>query len=132
MLRILLPVLVGVVLATTAYSETPSLPAEARQLSGSEIAEWLDGKSLAVEIFDAGVPIKATTNWDASGKRVSGTFVANGTKGKFDNEWIIKGDTSCTEKTAKGAWICQKIFILGDTMYEVTKKGQLHAISTVK
>lgn len=119
-------------LSTSVQAESPSLPADAKQLSGAEIGAWLDGKSLSVEIFDAEVPIKATTNWDLAAKRVSGTFNANGTKGKFDNEWIIKGNTSCTEKTAKGAWICQKIFVKGDTMYEVTKNGTLHAVSRVK
>ena len=118
--------------ATAAQCETPTVPAEAKQLSGAEIGTWLDGKSLSVEIFDAGTPITATTNWDLAGQRVSGNFVANGEKGTFENEWIIKGDTSCAEKTAEGAWICQKVFVLDNMMYEVTKKGKLHAVSTVK
>lgn len=127
-----LALLVFALTSTSAWAETPGVPADARQLTGAEIGAWLDGKSLSVEIFDAEVPIKATTNWDLAAGRVSGTFNANGKKGRFDNEWVIKDDTSCTEKTAKGAWICQKIFVKDDTMYEVTKKGVLHAISKVK
>ena len=121
-----------IVFATAAQSETPTVPAEAKQLTGVELGTWLDGKSLSVEIFDAGIPITATTNWDLANQRVSGDFTANGENGTFDNEWIIKGDTSCTEKTAEGAWICQKIFVLDNVMYEVTKKGKLHAVSVVK
>lgn len=132
MKRLSIALLACVTIATAAHAEAPAVPAEAKQLKGDEIGAWLDGKSLSVEIFDAEVPIKATTNWDLAAKRVSGTFDANGQKGSFDNEWIIKGDTSCTEKTAAGKWICQKIFVLGDTMYEVTKKGAVHAVSTVK
>ena len=127
-----LTLLACILLASAAHSETPTVPAEAKQLSGAEIGAWLDGKSLSVEIFDAGVPVTATTNWDLTGQRISGDFVANGEKGTFDNEWIIKGDTSCAEKSAESDWICQKIFVLGDVMYEVTKKGKLHAVSTVK
>ena len=121
-----------IMLATAAQSETPTLPAEAKQLTGAEIGPWLDGKSLSVEIFDAGIPITATTNWDLASKRVSGNFLANGEQGTFDNEWIIKGDTSCTEKTAEGGWICQRIFVLDNTMFEITKKGKMHAVSVVK
>ena len=132
MQRITLTLLVCLLVATAAQSETTSVPAEAKQLSGVEIGAWLDGKTLSVEIFDAGVPITATTNWNLASQRVSGDFEANGEKGTFDNEWIIKGDTSCTEKTSEGAWICQNIFVLENTMYEVTKKGKLHAVSTVK
>jgi hypothetical protein len=121
-----------VLFAIPANAQTPSVPAEAKQLSGAEIGAWLDGKSLSVEIFDAGVPVTATTNWDLARQRVSGDFNANGTTGNFDNEWTIQGDTSCAEKSSDGAWICQKIFVLGDTMYEVTADGKLHAVSIVK
>lgn len=132
MQRTTLTMLALLFLATAAQSETPAVPAEAKQLSGAEIGAWLDGKSLSVEIFDAGIPITATTNWDFAGQRVSGDFEANGEKGTFDNEWILEGDTSCTEKTADGAWICQSIFVLDNTMYEVNQKGELHAVSIVK
>ncbi|SDL70647.1 hypothetical protein [Aliiruegeria lutimaris] len=114
--------------ATSA--ETPKLPKGAIQLDGAEIVQWLNGKTFRnVVIYDASVPITATTNWNSTKMRVSGTYVAGGNKGKFDNEWIINGDTSCTEKTADGKWICQKVFMLGDVMYEVNRKGKLHAIS---
>lgn len=119
-------------LSTDVLAETPGVPADAKQLNGAEIGAWLDGKSFSVEIFDAEVPITATTNYDLAAKRVSGNYEANGQKGTFDNEWIIKGDTSCGEKTAKGAWICQRIFVKGNTMYEVTKKGTVHAISKLR
>lgn len=127
-----LALLVLAIFSTSVRAETPSLPADAKQLTGAEIGAWLDGKSLSVEIFDAEVPITATTNYDLAAGKVSGTFEANGEKGTFSNEWIIKGDTSCGERTANGALICQKIFVKGDTMYEVTKKGKLHAVSKVK
>lgn len=119
-------------LATAAHAQVEGVPAKAKRLSGPEIAKWLDGKSLSVKIFDAGVPVVGTTNWDLAGKRVWGTFDANGQSGTFDNEWVIKGDTSCAEKAPDGSWICQRIFVVGKTMYEVTADGTLHAISKVK
>ncbi len=111
-------------------AETPKLPKDAVQLSGAQIVEWLNSKKFKkVVIYDASVPITAVTNYDTRKMRVFGTYDAGGTKGKFDNEWVIDGDKSCSEKSENGKWICQKIFVLGDVMYEVNKKGKLHAIS---
>ena len=120
------------ILATSANAQTPALPADAVQLKGAEIGAYLDGKTFSVVIHDAEVPIKATVNWDLKKAIVYGTFTANGTKDKFQNDWIIKGNTSCGEKTAKGALVCQKIFVSGNTMYEVNKAGQVYAVSTIK
>lgn len=112
------------------FAETPKLPKDAVQLSGAQIGEWLDGRKFGnVVIYDADVSIVAKTKWNFAKKRVSGSFDANGNKGKFNNEWVIEGDTSCTEKTADGKWICQKVFVVGDVMYEVNSAGKLHAVS---
>lgn len=120
------------VLASTfpVFAETPKLPKDAVQLNGAEIAEWLNGKKFTdVVIYDSSVPVTATTNWNAKKMRVSGTFDAGGNKGEFDNEWVIDGDKSCAEKTEDGKWICQKVFVVGDIMYEVNRKGKVHAVS---
>lgn len=125
-------VFAATLIASTALAETPTLPADAVQLKGAEIGSYLDGKRFSVVIYDAEVSIKATINWDLARGLVYGDYVANGTKGKFENQWIIKGNTSCGEKTAKGTWVCQKIFVSGDTMYEVNKAGGVHAVSKLK
>lgn len=105
------------------------MPPTAKQLSGKEIPKFLHGKKFSVVIYDADAPIEATANWDWNKKRVYGDFVYQGSKGSFDNAWIIKGNESCGEKSAKGALICQKIFIDGKVMYEVNRKGKVHAVS---
>ena len=122
----------ALILATSANAQTPTLPADAVQLKGAQIGSYLDGKSFSVVIYDADVPIKAITTWDLKKGIVYGTFNANGSKGKFQNDWIIKGNTSCGEKNAKGALVCQKIFVSGNTMYEVNKAGKIHAVSTIR
>ena len=127
-----LVLLAALTTATGVQAETPSLPADAVQLKGADIGAYLDGKRFSVVIYDGEALVKATVNWDLNRGIVFGDYVANGTKGKFENPWVIKGNTNCGEKTAKGAWVCQKIFIKGNTMYEVNKAGQLHAVSKVK
>jgi len=122
----------AVTFAATASAQTPALPADAVQLKGGDIAAYLDGKRFAVAIYDADAPIKATVNWDLKNAIVFGDFEMNGTRGKFENPWIIKGNTSCGEKTAKGAWVCQEVYVSGSVMYEVNKKGQIHAVSKLK
>ena len=119
-------------LAAPSFAQTPTLPGDAVQMKGSEIGAYLDGKRFATIIYDGEAQIDATVNWDLKKGIVYGDFNMNGTKGKFKNPWIVKGDTSCGEKTAKGAWVCQKVFVSGDTMYEVNKKGKLHAVSKLK
>lgn len=112
------------------FADTPKLPKDAVPLTGAQIGEWLNGRKFtSVVIYDADVPIVATTKWNLAKKRVSGSYDANGNKGKFNNEWVIEGDTSCTEKTADGKWICQKVYVVGDVMYEVNSAGKVHAIS---
>ncbi len=118
--------------AGVAFSEGGKLPADAVQLKGAEIGTWLDGKSFDVVVHDAGAPLTAVTNFDLGSKRVTGSFVYDGTPGEFENEWVIKGDTSCGEKDAAGDLICQRIYVREDVMYEVTKDGIVHATSRVR
>jgi hypothetical protein len=115
-----------------ALAETPNLPADAVQLKGQEIGAYLDGKRFSTVIYDAEVLIEATVNWDLKKGIVFGDFKMNGEKGKFENEWVIKGNTSCGEKTAEGKWVCQKVYVGDGVMYEINKKGKLHAVSKEK
>ena len=122
-------VLLAAMVAGSAQAESPKLPSTATQLSGEELSGWMDGKKFNVVIYDAEVPLTAKINWDLAGKRVYGTYVAGDAKGKFDNPWVIKGDTSCAEKASDGKWICQRIFVDGEVMYEVNSNGKIHAVS---
>lgn len=129
MIKSVMVFLVASVLATPLLAEDASLPVSAKQLKAKEISTFLDGKRFNIVIYDADAPITASTRWDWKKKTVSGDFVYKGQSGHFENEWKIKGDTSCAEKDAKGKWICQKIYTDGDVMYEVNSKGSVHAIS---
>ena len=119
-------------IAFAVQAETPTLPADAVQLKGDDIAAYLDGKRFSTVIYDADAIINATVNWDFKRGVVYGHFSMGETKGKFENPWTIKGNTSCGERTAKGALVCQKIFVSGSTMYEVNKAGKIHAVSKIK
>ena len=119
-------------LAIPLMAEAPTLPADAAQLKGKAIAAYLHGKSFSTTIYDGPELIKATVNWDFNAGHVFGEYSRNGTKGTFDNPVTIKGDTSCGEKSADGKWVCQRVFVKGDMMYEVNKAGQIHAISKLK
>ena len=129
MKRLYIAVLASALSLSSAYTQAEEMPKSAKQLTGDQIPEFLDGKKFDVKIVDADAPITATTNYNWNTKKIKGTFEYKGQKGEFENDWIVKGETSCGEKTPKGKWICQKIFIDGDTMYEVNAKGKLHAIS---
>ena len=129
MIRLAIAAFVSAALSTPVLAEEASVPASAKQLTGKEIPTFLDGKKFDIVIYDADAPITATTNWDWKKKKVSGDFVYKGKTGHFENDWKIKGDTSCAEKDPKGKWICQKVFVDGDVMYEVNAKGAVHAIS---
>ena len=124
--------IVFAVLATPLMAEAPALPADAVQLKGKEIAAYLHGKRFSTTIYDGPELIKATVNWDFNANRVFGDFSVNGTKRKFDNPATVKGDTSCGEKSADGTWVCQRVFVKGNMMYEVNKAGQIHAVSKLK
>lgn len=127
-----LAALASVALPAVALAEAPAVPAEAKQLKGAEIGQWIDGKTFDVEVFDAKFPIVAESSWDLAKARVGGTYSSNGETGNFEREWKIKGNTSCSYSNAISKWECYKIYVLGDTMYEVTRKGAVHAISKVK
>lgn len=118
--------------AVAVQAQTPALPADAVQLKGKDIGAYLDGKSFSTVIYDGDAIINATVNWDLQKGLVYGDYSVGDTKGKFENPWIIKGNTSCGEKNANGAWVCQKVFVSGSTMYEVNKAGQIHAVSKLK
>ncbi len=92
----------------------------------------MDEKSFDVVIHDAGASLTAVTNFALGSKRVVGSFCHDGTPGLFDNEWIIKGYTSCSEKDAAGNWIFQRIYVQDDAVYEVTKHGIVHATFRVR
>jgi len=122
----------ALLIVSSAFAQTPEVPPTAKQLKGNEIAKYLDGKTFALTVYDAGGDLTATIRWDWKAKKNSGNYVFNGKKGTFENDWTIKGDTNCGEKNSKGKWVCQKIFVDGSTMYEVTSKGKLHAVSVEK
>ena len=124
--------LAALLVVTPSLAQTPALPADAVQLKGAEIGAYLDGKQFATTIYDADALIVATVNWNLKKGLVFGTYEVNGTKGEFSNEWTQKGDTSCGERSAKGTLICQKVYVAGDTMYEVNKKGKIHAVSQLR
>jgi hypothetical protein len=109
-------------------ADAPQLPSTVKQLKGQEIAKFLDGKKFDLTIYDADAETTATSNWDWKSKQVYGDYVYKGTPGTFKNAWIVKGNTNCAEKSGK-KWICQKIYVDGDTMYEVNAKGKIHAVS---
>jgi len=79
-------------------------------------------------IYDADVETTATSNWDWESKQFYGEHVYKGTPGTFKKVCIVKGNTNCTENSGK-KWICQKIYVDGDTMYELNAKGKIHAVS---
>jgi hypothetical protein len=129
MRHLYIAVLASTLALISSSTQAQEMPKGAKQLTGDQITEFLNGKKFNVKIVDADAPIMATTNWNWKTKKVKGTFNYKGQKGKFENDWAIKNNTSCAEKTPEGKWICQKIFVDGDTMYEVNAKGKLHAIS---
>lgn len=129
MQRLYIAVLASALSLSSASTQAEEMPKSAKQLTGDQIPEFLNGKKFNVKIVDADASITATTNWNWDTKKVKGTFEYKGQKGKFENDWVVRGDTSCAEKTPKGKWVCQKIFVDGATMYEVNAKGKLHAIS---
>jgi hypothetical protein len=122
-------ILASTIALTSTSTQAQEVPRSAKQLMGDQIPEFLHGKKFNVKIVDADAPITATTNWNWNTKKVKGTFDYKGQKGNFENDWVVKDGTSCAEKTPEGKWVCQKIFVDGNTMYEVNAKGKLHAIS---
>lgn len=105
------------------------LPATARAVTMEEFRQFADGKTVNVEIFDAGVPITAQLVWDWEQANITGDALLDGKTIKVDVPLSFKGDQACAQEGDKIN--CHAIYIDGNSFYEVTSEGRVHAISTL-
>lgn len=116
---------------SVSYAEEPSLPANAKAATQDEFIAFVNGKTVDVVIYDAGKSLTATLKWDWKKKRISGSYVLDGKKGKVQVKWSFDGDKACSQSGSQPKE-CHAIYIDGDQFYEMRDDGKVHAISKLK
>lgn len=123
-------------IASVGFVTSPAfaydLPSTAKQASMDEFKALADGKTVAVEIFDAGVPVTGMLTWSWADETITGEALVNSKdKVNVSVKLLFEGDMVCSQ--AEGAEAtCHTIHIDGDTFYEVTADGVVHAKSTLQ
>ncbi len=131
-MRVLTGVSVGFVLSiSTSYAGDPSLPANAKIATQDDFIAFVNGKTVEVVIYDAGKSLTATLRWDWKKKRISGSYVLDGKKGKVQAKWTFDRDKACSQAGGQPKQ-CHAVYIDGDRFYEMRDDGKVHAISKLK
>ena len=106
------------------------LPPTAKKASMDEFKQLADGKTVSVEIVDAGAPVTAELVWNWKRKKITGKAKVNGDSIKVNVKLSFDGDKACS--TPKGGEpACHSIYIDGTKFYEVKDDMTVHAVSTV-
>jgi hypothetical protein len=118
---------------STSFSqaEEPTLPGSAKLATREEFIAFVNGKTVDVVIYDAGKPLTAILKWDWKKKRISGSYVLDGKKGKVQAKWTFDGDKACSQ-AGNHSKQCHAVYIDGDRFYEMRDDGKVHAISKLK
>jgi hypothetical protein len=116
---------------SVGYAEEPSLPANAKKATRDEFIAFVNGKTVDVIIYDAGKPLTATLKWDWKKKRISGSYVLDGQKGKVQTKWSFDGDKACSQ-AGNQPKACHDVYIDGNQFYEMREDGKVHAVSKLK
>jgi len=112
-------------------AEEPTLPAAAKKVTQDEFIAFVNGKTVDVVIYDAGKSLSATLKWDWKKKRITGSYLLDGKKGKVSAKWTFEGDKACSQAGSQPKQ-CHAIYIEGDQFFEMRDDGKIHAISKLK
>lgn len=126
--------IVGVaVLALLACASTclaqEKLPATATKATMDQFKALADGKTVKVTIFDFDVPVTAELVWSWEKKSITGKAFVSGKSFPVNSILEFDGERACAvvgEQTT-----CHMIYIDGNSFYEVTNEGKIHAASTI-
>lgn len=130
-MRYLTAVVILALSASLAHAEDPTLPASAKKATQDEFIAFVSGKTVEVVIYDAGKSLTAILKWDWKKKRISGSYVLDGKKGKVQAKWTFDGDKACSRAGSQPKE-CHSVYIDGDQFYEMRDDGNVHAISKLK
>ena len=111
-------------------SAQPTLPAEAKKLSGEQIRQRLGDRTFRFVVHDAKVVANGTSTWDLKSETASGDYVWGSQSGKWKKQWKIIDDRNCISDGGGKPWECQNIFVDGDIHYEVRDDAVIHAVNT--
>jgi hypothetical protein len=128
---LVIAVAVSALSTALAQAEEPTLPSTAKMATREEFIAFVNGKTVDVVIYDAGKSLTAILKWDWKKKRISGSYVLDGQKGKVQAKWTFEGDKVCSQSGGRPKE-CHGVYIEDDKFYEMRDDGKVHAISKLK
>lgn len=117
--------------APALAEDAPKLPPTAKLLSGAQIMQLYDGKTVAYRNFTFFGVVTGEVSYDFTTNTNHGTYTLGSHKGTFDGKIRIDGNRFCY-RTSRFSERCDTIYLDGATIYEVKPSGLVAGVSHVE